>query len=150
MRNNLYIDIERALTIREPWVWAFLHAGKRIENRSWRTNYRGPIFLHTASAAPSPASRALARSILDRMGIDYPCSERITPLGALVARAELIDCTRNVPRGQARWADPHAWHWLFDNLVILPEPIKVPGKLGLWRVNAQLLLSSTSRADSGA
>jgi len=42
-----------ALSLRQPWAWAILHAGKRIENRlAWRScTYRGPIILH-ASAWP--------------------------------------------------------------------------------------------------
>lgn len=26
----------RALSIRQPWAWAILHAGKRVENRGWQ------------------------------------------------------------------------------------------------------------------
>ncbi len=32
----------RALTLRAPWAWAVLHAGKRVENRSRPWRYRGP------------------------------------------------------------------------------------------------------------
>lgn len=37
-----------ALSIRQPWLWAILKAGKRIENRKWKTSYRGPLLLHAA------------------------------------------------------------------------------------------------------
>jgi hypothetical protein len=37
-----------ALSIRQPWLWAILRAGKRVENRKWRTDYRGPILLHAS------------------------------------------------------------------------------------------------------
>jgi hypothetical protein len=38
-----------ALSIRQPWAWAILHAGKRIENREWRScKYRGPILIHAS------------------------------------------------------------------------------------------------------
>lgn len=37
------------LSIRQPWAWAILHAGKTIENREWpRCSYRGPIFIHAS------------------------------------------------------------------------------------------------------
>lgn len=36
------------LSVRQPWVWAILHAGKDVENRSWPTRYRGPCLLHAA------------------------------------------------------------------------------------------------------
>jgi diadenosine tetraphosphatase ApaH/serine/threonine PP2A family protein phosphatase len=38
----------KTLSGRQPWWWAILHAGKRIENRVWNTSYRGPILLHAA------------------------------------------------------------------------------------------------------
>lgn len=37
-----------ALSIRQPWAWAILHAGKPVENRKWSTNLRGPICIHAA------------------------------------------------------------------------------------------------------
>lgn len=44
----------KALSIRQPWVWAILHAGKRVENRGWKpTNhclrFRGDFLIHASS-----------------------------------------------------------------------------------------------------
>lgn len=40
----------KALSIRQPWAWAILHAEKRIENRDWKgpPSYRGPLLIHAA------------------------------------------------------------------------------------------------------
>lgn len=39
----------KALSVRQPWAWAILHAGKRIENRDWRgCFYRGPLLIHAS------------------------------------------------------------------------------------------------------
>lgn len=39
----------RALSIRQPWIWAILNAGKRIENRDWSgCAVRGPLLLHAS------------------------------------------------------------------------------------------------------
>lgn len=43
---------DRALSIRQPWAWAILNAGKNIENRPRRFNYRGPICLHASLYQP--------------------------------------------------------------------------------------------------
>jgi hypothetical protein len=40
--------IVKVLTIRQPWLWAIAHGTKRVENRPWRTHYRGPVLLHAA------------------------------------------------------------------------------------------------------
>lgn len=36
----------RTLSIRQPWAWLILNAGKDIENRDWSTPYRGRILIH--------------------------------------------------------------------------------------------------------
>ena len=36
----------KAISIRPPWAWAILHAGKDIENRTWRTSMRGTVAVH--------------------------------------------------------------------------------------------------------
>lgn len=40
-----------ALTVQEPWAWAILHAGKGVENRSWKMPARlvgEQVALHTS------------------------------------------------------------------------------------------------------
>lgn len=37
-----------ALSIRQPWAWLILNAGKDIENRTWPTHFRGWFFIHAA------------------------------------------------------------------------------------------------------
>lgn len=38
----------KALSIRQPWAWCIIYAGKDIENRTWATQYRGPVLIHAA------------------------------------------------------------------------------------------------------
>lgn len=146
------IRIERALSIRQPWVWAMLYAGKRIENRTWATSYRGPLYLHAAQALASKESRRAFHAIAAQLGIDVPALE-IFPRGALIATAELIDCTQNVPRGQHPWADSGAHYFVLANIAALAEPIPLDGALGLWRVPPEIarmraMKSPTSHATS--
>ena len=37
-----------ALSVRQPWAWAIIHAGKDIENRSWATKFRGRVLIHAS------------------------------------------------------------------------------------------------------
>lgn len=44
---------DHALSVRQPWAWAIIHAGKDIENRSWQAvnhglKRRGRIAIHAA------------------------------------------------------------------------------------------------------
>jgi hypothetical protein len=45
---KLYDGPIRALSLRQPWLFAIFNLEKRIENRVWDCSYRGPIWLHAA------------------------------------------------------------------------------------------------------
>jgi hypothetical protein len=38
---NAQLRTLKALTIHQPWAWATINAGKDVENRRWKTTYRG-------------------------------------------------------------------------------------------------------------
>ena len=38
----------KALSIRQPWAWLIVNGHKDIENRQWRTHFRGKIYVHAA------------------------------------------------------------------------------------------------------
>ena len=58
----------KALSIRQPWAWAIIHAGKDVENRPWGTRYRGPLLIH-ASKTLDQEGRAWIETVL---GIEVP------------------------------------------------------------------------------
>jgi ASCH domain len=38
----------KTLSIRQPWAWLIINAGKDIENRTWSTKFRGRFLVHAA------------------------------------------------------------------------------------------------------
>jgi hypothetical protein len=60
----------KALSIRQPWAWLIVHGVKDVENRTWRTNFRGRFLVHAGMRfdedghrriwAEAHASKALA------------------------------------------------------------------------------------------
>ena len=46
----------KAITVKQPWVYAILREGKDIENRSWQRSFRGWLAIH-ASAQPRRGAR---------------------------------------------------------------------------------------------
>ena len=38
----------KALSIRQPWIWAMFHLGKDVENRTWSTGVRERVMLHAS------------------------------------------------------------------------------------------------------
>lgn len=74
----------KALSIKQPWAWMILHAGKDIENRDWPTGYRGTFLIH-ASKSTDPAGIQYA----EENGIELPL---ILPAGGIVGQVDLVDC----------------------------------------------------------
>ena len=35
----------KVIVVRQPWAWLIVHGYKDIENRSWRTRYRGTLLI---------------------------------------------------------------------------------------------------------
>lgn len=151
----------RALTLRQPWPWAIAEQGKNVENRPWRTRYRGLLAIHAGRALDGDVNE-IADAMLDQMAaralraIAAECTlaQRITDrakhmrLSRIHAVAELAGCHHSdecmlpasavIPgtwTGCSRWAVRGQWHFELRNVHALAEPVPChPGKLGLWRL----------------
>lgn len=131
-----------ALSIRQPWAWSILHAGKDIENRSWRTRFRGPIALHAAKGltkAEFEDCLATVHAISETQpfppGTSMPALAEL-PRGGIVGVCDIVDC---VNQSESPWffgEDSGAYGFLLAN----PRPVEfipVNGALGMfdWRQN---------------
>jgi hypothetical protein len=38
----------KCLSVAQPWAWAIIFGGKWIENRNWKTDYRGRLAVHAS------------------------------------------------------------------------------------------------------
>ena len=122
----------KALTIRQPWAYAILHLGKDIENRSWRTHYRGPLLIHAGTHRSSSPSEMLAEH-MRRPPSDE--SLRDLPRGYIVGVVYLEDCVRN---SKSKWADRGQWHWVLRKPRAIRQ-VKCKGRLGTWTPTASVM-----------
>lgn len=131
----------RALSIRQPWAWTILYAGKRVENRTWYTGYRGPIFLHAGLRVDHSAVEDL-REAIERVPAPRPAAY----CGAIVATAVLVDCvaSSDVPSEQREWANG-PWCFILEKVEPLPEPVALRGELGLFAVPIRAQLAALPR-----
>lgn len=89
----------KCISIRQPWAWAIIHAGKDIENRTWETGYRGPVLIHAAKGMTQQEYADFCEFFskkVGRRGITPPSFERLTR-GGIVGRADIIACVREHP-----------------------------------------------------
>ena len=128
----------KAITIKQPWASLIATGLKDIENRSWKTNYRGRVLIH---AAASPVKEGLAalnnKQLFELMKREnWETEFENLPNGAIVGSVEIVDCVQNHP---SKWAQEGFWHWVLANPVLFPEPITgVKGKLSFWEYDGDL------------
>lgn len=129
-RRSATTSDARILSLKQPWAWAVASGKKRIENRTWSTRYRGPVFIH-------------ASMTLDRPAIDWLREAGITPPsefvhGAVIAVAEIVDV---VTAADAAAFGPWffgPYGFVLTNVRRLPRPVPERGRLGLAKASPEL------------
>lgn len=86
----------RALSIRQPWAWLILNAGKDIENRNWPTRYRGRVLVHAGKGC-TRAEYEDACDTVDHINRLQNSHIKLPPLtklqrGGIVGSVEIVDC----------------------------------------------------------
>ena len=112
----------KALSIQQPWAWAILHAGKDVENRMWKTGYRGTILIHTGKLYDKIGHSYIE----DVLGIQIPDN---LPVGGIYGKVDIIDC---VTHSTSRW-----FNGLYGFVLANPKPFPFTpykGSLGLFDV----------------
>lgn len=118
-----------ALTVRQPHAWGLIYGSKRIENRSWTTDYRGPVVIHAGS------SRADLGACREYPGLADPATLRFGVIYGVVDMYDVVPlaAVRGGPYAQGPWC------WLTRD----PRPC-VPrrwrGEQGLFEVPAHAVL----------
>jgi len=79
----------KALSIQSPWAWMILYSGKDIENRSWKTNFRGRVLIHVGKNYHSEDDEWIEQ----RYGLRIPKVARIL-LGGIIGSVEIVDCVQ--------------------------------------------------------
>lgn len=131
----------KGLSVKQPWAYAIAELGKRIENRSRRTNYYGRIAIHAplktdlAAAMPTPDAQE------DLTGARLRREPRLHAAGQIIAVALLVGCHK--PNGGdcgrpgsglcTPWSQADAWHWQLED-VRLCGPVNCTGARGLFRL----------------
>lgn len=157
----------KALTVLQPYAHLIAlpdsdPRAKRIENRTWPTSYRGPLFIHAGLSR---------KRLVTPGGIsheeDYGLPVADMAFGAIVAVADLVDCVHVISTADRSCPGPgyfeasygnrgalwlfrknvERWPWLVGNEHLegptawvlrdvrrLPEPVPCRGMQGLWGV----------------
>lgn len=87
-----------ALSVRQPWAWAIIHAGKDVENRSWQAvnhglKQRGRIAIHAAKGLTRDEYEDVA-AFMRSIGVICPPAAELAR-GGIVGSVEVVDVVRH-------------------------------------------------------
>ena len=126
MRMNFNFPLDflgvKTISIRQPWAHLIVLGIKDIENRSWKTKYRGRILIHAALKIDWDAVKVL----------NIPESEWHIfkkNRGGIIGETEIIDC---VTQSSSKWFEG-PFGFVLTNSKPLPFT-KIKGKLGIFTI----------------
>jgi hypothetical protein len=120
----------KAITLRQPWAWAIINAGKDIENRDWKTHSRGRVAIHAAVGMTRGQYEEACEYIrgISRM-IKIPAYEDLER-GAIVGTVEVVACVQD---SDSPWF-MGKYGFVLARPRRLREPIPCKGALSFWNV----------------
>jgi len=138
----------KALSLLQPWASLVVMGAKRLETRSWSTNYRGTLLIH--------ASSGKAGSLLSS---EPPFSRYINdfnklPLGAIIGSVILTDIVKveqlqlsektinQLSLEERAFGDytPGRYVWILEEAVQFERPVPIRGALGLWEYSGEICI----------
>lgn len=110
------------LTVKQPWAWAIIHAGKDVENRSRALRYRGKLLIQAGLSYSDEGAKWMRE-----LGVEPP---QDLPRGVIVGS---VDAVGTSERSSSRWAMEGHNHWLLSNPVAAGSLLPCRGALNLFR-----------------
>ena len=127
----------KVLSIREPFASLIKNKKKYIETRSFKTNYRGELYIHASISEidNSVRSRNELMEVVNDMELGY---------GYILCKCNLIDCiyitkeyiedikNNNYREYICGHYEEGRYAWVLDDIEVLNNPVRAKGQLGIW------------------
>ena len=123
----------KVITIREPFATLIKDKLKIYETRSWKTNYRGEIYIHAAKIRSKASNANIASTYL---------KSKENP-EHIICKCLLKDCIymdnnfinevkKNKEEYNSGRYEVGRYAWQLEVIEVLEEPIYAKGQLGIW------------------
>ena len=116
--------MKKAISIKHPWAWLICKGIKNVENRNWKTEYRGTLYIH-ASKNVDP-DFLLIKKILAKKGIIIPSINKLNR-GGIIGKVDLIDC---ITHSKSVWFEGR-YGFILKNACFIPFK-QLRGKLSIF------------------
>ena len=138
----------KVLSIKEPFATLIANGDKLIETRSWKTNYRGEIFIHASG-------KKLAKEYLTNEYLISLINNLPMNFGNIICKTNLVDCIYiddkflekirlNTKEYNLGLYEKDRYGWIFENVEPI-YPISTKGKLNIWNFEGEYELINKKR-----
>lgn len=130
----------KVLSIKEPFATLVKNGDKLIETRSWKTNYRGELFIHASlkKIDKNFLSNSYINKLIQGLDMNY---------GNIICRCNLVDCVymdemyidnikKNIKEYNLGKFKLGRYAWILDNIEPI-YPIQAKGKLNIWNYDGE-------------
>ena len=126
----------KVLSLMEPWGSLIKEKIKYIETRSWKTNYRGELYIHT-SLKKIPKKDERIQNLVNLL------QDKDVKYGYIIAKCNLVDCVymdedfvnkiknENPIEFMCGEYAVGRYAWILKDIEMI-KPIEAKGHLGLW------------------
>lgn len=126
----------KVLSIKEPYATLIKDKKKFIETRSWKTKYRGELYIHASISK-------ISKTVADRKELMNLVNNSEMNYGKIICKCNLVDCVYMDEDFVNKIKDNHQeyicgeyregrYAWILDNIEPLDKPILAKGSLGIW------------------
>ena len=129
----------KVLSLTEPYDTLIKNGIKTIETRSWKTSYRGKLYIHASSTKIPKEYKENKKlmSLVDLNELNY---------GNIICSCELVDCIEmteefieEIKKNKNEYITGiyaiGRYAWILKNIQVLDKPIKAKGHLGIWSLD---------------
>lgn len=137
----------KVLSLTEPYATLIKENKKKIETRSWKTSYRGELYIHASSTH-------ISKKCKENKEIMNLIKNSSLNFGNIICKCNLVDCIyMNKEYVEDMKKSNHQeyicgeykegrYAWILDNIRILKNPIKAKGHLNIWNYEYENKISS--------
>jgi hypothetical protein len=121
----------KVLTVKQPWATLIANGNKRVEFRSWKTNYRGSLLIHAGKRRDEKGIKRLQKYL-----------PAVISKGEIIAQVTLKDCILIDEELNSKLKEENIdiygtnnigyYAWILEGVTKLDKPIQINGKLSLW------------------
>lgn len=124
----------KVISLTQPYATLIANGQKHIETRSWKTNYRGELYIH--ASLTKPPKEWVNNPVL------MPYINKELPYGQIICKCNLVDCIcmdekfisniKNKEEYKFGIYEPGRYAWILKDITILDKPIIAKGHLNIW------------------